>query len=319
MLRGLTAAACFGLAASAFAAGSVKLDSVLPYYETGSRVSGTIKSVGSDTMDTLMTQWAERFERYYRKASVEIDSAGAGYAMPALIEGVAQFAPMARDANADEIEGFEDRYGYEPLQLRTAFDTMAIFVHKDNPIEGLSLDQIEQIFSVNGADITWGDLGLTGEWADQPVSLYGRNTTSGASDFFQSVALNGAEFKPGVKALPDSDAMVQSIANDKYALGYSGLGYASAEVRAIPLAVDAGEEFVPPNVETANNGEYPLTRNLYLTINHRAGSTMLPRHAEFIKLIYSKQGQEIVLNNGFFPVSAETAREELLNAGISID
>ena len=318
MLRGLTAAtACLGIAAGTLTAGSIKLDNELPYYEVGSRVSGSLTSVGSNTMNTLMVQWFERYERYHPNVSIEIESKGSAAAPPALIEGSAQLGPMSRDMNEVEIDGFERCYGYEPTQLRVAIDALAIFVHQDNPIEGLTLDQVELIFSVNGADMTWGDLGLIGEWANIPISLYGRNSTSGAYGFFKEVGLGGADFKPTINEKLGSSAVVHSVSTDKFALGYSGFGYATADVRAIPLAIDSSDHMFEPSVEHANSGDYPLAHNLYLTVNHRPGSKMTPNRVEFIKLIYSKQGQEIVVNNGYYPVSAEVARKELRRVGIS--
>lgn len=319
MLRRLTAATAFlGIAAaSTLIAGTVKLDNELPYYKAGSGVSGSLKSVGSDTMNNLMTLWFERFERAYPNVSTAVEGKGSSTAPPALIEGIAQFGPMSRTINVIESDNFERRYGYKPTQLRTAIDALAVFVHKDNPINGLTLEQVEQVFSVNGADMTWGDLGLTGDWKNKPVSLYGRNSASGAYGFFKEVGLGGAEFKPTIKELPGSSTVVQGIATDKYAMGYSGLGNATADVRAIPLSSDEDAGMFEPNAENANSGDYPLARYLYLTVNYRPGATLDPLRAEFIRLIYTKEGQEIVVKDGFFPVSAELARTELRKVGIS--
>ncbi|MCB9837886.1 MAG: PstS family phosphate ABC transporter substrate-binding protein [Phycisphaeraceae bacterium] len=311
------AAACLGIAASTLIAGSVKVDNELPYYKTASGVSGSLKSVGSDTMNNLMTLWFERFEKSYPNVSTEVEGKGSSTAPPALIEGIAQFGPMSRPIKDSEIDKFEKRYGYKPTQLRTAIDALAVFVHKDNPIKGLTLEQVEQIFSVNGADMTWGDVGLKGEWANKPISLYGRNSASGTYGFFKEVGLGGNDYKPTVKEQPGSSAVVQGVATDKYAMGYSGLGYATADVRAIPLAIDSHEPMFAPNAENANSGDYPLARFLYLTVNYKPGSKLEPLRAEFIKLIYTKEGQEIVVKDGYFPVSADLAREDLRRVGIS--
>jgi phosphate transport system substrate-binding protein len=319
MLRRLTAAtACLGImAASTLIAGSVKLDNELPYYKASSGVSGSLKSVGSDTMNNLMTLWFERFERAYPNVSTEVEGKGSSTAPPAMIEGIAQFGPMSRAIKGSESDQFEQRFGYKPTQLRTAIDALAVFVHKDNPIKGLTLEQVEQIFSVNGADMTWGDLGLTGEWKNKPVSLYGRNSASGTYGYFKEVGLGGADYKPTVKEQPGSSAVVQGIATDKFAMGYSGLGYATADVRAIPLASDEDEGMFEANAQNSNSGDYPLARYLYLTVNYRPGAKLDPLRAEFIKLIYTKEGQEIVVKDGYYPVSAELARTELRKVGIS--
>jgi len=317
MLRRMTiAAAAVGLAATTLF-GAVKVDPDLPFYRPSSGVSGSIKSVGSDTMNNLMTLWFERFENYYPNVSTEVEGKGSSTAPPALIEGIAQFGPMSRAMKDAEIDSFERRFGYKPIPMRTAIDALAVYVHKDNPIESLTLDQVQRIFSVNGPDMTWGDLGLTGQWKNKPISLYGRNSASGTYGYFKKVGLGGADYKPTVKEQPGSSAVVQGIATDKFAMGYSGLGYMTADVRAVPLSIDDPDYFFEPNAENAVSGEYPLARFLYMYVNHRPGSKLEPLRAEFIKLVFSKQGQEVVIKDGYFPVSANIAREDLRKVGIS--
>lgn len=319
MLRGLiTAGACFGLTASALAAGPVMIDNQLPYYETASVDSGAINCVGSNTMGSIVNQWFERYERFYPSVNVGIESDGSGTAPPAMIEGFAQFGPMTRLWSEGEIEQFDDRFGHAPTQLRVGTDAMGIFVNEDNPIEGLTLDQLEQVFSVRGADMTWGDLGLTGDWTNQPVTLYGRNASAGAFGFFKQAGLSGLDFKESLTELPSSDAVVQNVALDKYSIGYSGVGYVEHGVKMIPLAFGDDSGMISPSFETADSGEYPLTRNLYLTVRFREGSKLNRRNTEFLKLVYSKQGQEIVIKDGFYPVSAKTAFEELKSVGIEL-
>ncbi|GIW73991.1 MAG: phosphate-binding protein PstS [Phycisphaerales bacterium] len=307
LVLGLTAAVA---GASVLVAGP-QIDSKLPTYRPVSGVSGSIKSIGSDTMNNLMTLWGEEFKAFYPSVQIEIEGKGSSTAPPALIQGQAQFGPMSRPMKASEIDAFEQRFGYKPTALRTAIDALAVFVHKDCPLDEISIQQITEVFSVAGKDMTWGDLGVTDRgWASRPISLYGRNSASGTYGYFKDVALQGNDFKPSVKEQPGSSAVVQGVASDRYSMGYSGVGYATADVKMLKVSLDGSEAF-PPDPEYANSGEYPLARFLYVYVNADPVKGLDPLRAEFVKLIFSKQGQEVVLKDGYFPVSAKVAREDL--------
>jgi len=300
---------------------AVELDPKLPDYKPVSGVSGNLKSIGSDTLNNLMSLWSEGFRAQYPGVKIEIEGKGSSTAPPALIEGTAQFGPMSREMKAKEIETFEQKFGYKPSHIRTAVDSLAVFVHKDNPIKCLTLQQLDAIFSKTrkgGATkdvVTWGDLGLKGEWADKPISLYGRNSASGTYGYFKEVALFGGDYKDTVKEQPGSSAVVQGIASDKYAIGYSGVGYKTADVRIVPLALKEGACF-DATAENAYSGDYPLARFLYVYLNKKPGEAMDPLRAEFIKFIFSKQGQQVVLKDGFYPVSQAMAEEDMKALGI---
>lgn len=316
-------AAVTAVAASHVSA-QVTVDDKLPKYTQVSGVSGSIKSVGSDTMNNLMTLWAEGFLAKYPNVQVEIEGKGSTTAPVALIAGTAQYGPMSREMKAKEIDDFEKKYGYKPTPMATSLDVLSVFVHKDNPIatKGLTLQQVDAIFSKGrrggGAkDIkTWGDLGLTGEWASKPISLYGRNSASGTYGFFKDVALFGGDYKDEVKEQPGSSSVVQGIASDKYAIGYSGIGYITADVKAVPLAADANGKMVPAGAEGAYSGEYPLARPLLVYVNYKPGSTLDPLRREFIKYMFSFEGQQDVLKDGYFPVPAALAADQLAKFGI---
>jgi len=305
------------------AAAAVEIDSLLPAYQPVQGVSGNLKSIGSDTMNNEMTLWAEGFLAIYPNVQIEIEGKGSSTAPPALINGTAHFGPMSRQMKSKEVDAFEERFGYKPTQLRTSIDMLAIYVHKDNPIEGLTLQQVDAIFSKTRKgglpeDIrTWGDLGLTGEWKSKPISLYGRNAASGTYGYLKEHALFKGDYKDEVKEQPGSSSVVQGVASDRYAIGYSGIGYKTADVRAVPLAVDAGSPFVSASPENAYTGNYPLARFLYLTVNYQPGSELDPLRREFIKFVFSKQGQEAVVKDGYFPVPAAIARQELESVGIA--
>ena len=299
------------------------VDVSLPAYEkVGSEVSGSLKCVGSDTMNNLVALWAEGFKKFYPGVSEGIEGKGSASAPPALTEGTCTFGPMSRDWKPSEIDEFKKKHGYPPTTVPVAIDMLAVFVHKDNPLKGLSLQEVDAIFSKNrtgGAKSeirTWGDLGLTGEWKDKPISLYGRNATSGTYGYFKEHALFKGDFKPTVKEQPGSSAVVQAVASDKYAIGYSGIGYVTADVRALPLAAKTGGEQVEPEAANAYAGTYPLARFLYLSVNHKPGSQLDPLRREFIRYVLSGSGQGDVKKDGYLPVTAAVAKRALGTVGI---
>jgi len=312
--RTIATIALLGVAGSAFAQ-AVKVESAIPAYTPAQGVSGNLKSVGSDTMNNEMTLWAEGFRKHYRNVKIEIEGKGSSTAPPALTAGTAQFGPMSRPMKADEVDKFEKKYGYKPTEVRTSVDVVAVYVHKDNPISGLTLQQVDAIFSKtrrSGAkkDIkTWGDLGLTGEWKDKPISLYGRNSASGTYGFFKENALAKGDYKDSVKEQPGSSSVVQGIASDRYGIGYSGIGYKTADVKAVPLASKA-DKFFAPNPENGYQGLYPLSRYLLLYVNKAPGKALDPVRGEFLKYILSQDGQEAVVKDGYFPLPHKIVMDE---------
>ena len=315
--------AAAALLAARPAAQSVQLDPKLPAYKVVQGVSGSIKSIGSDTMNNEMALWAEGFKKAYPNIQIEIEGKGSSTAPPALVAGTSTFGPMSRTMKQEEIDAFEKAFGYKPVALPTSIDMLAVYVHKDNPIQGLTLQQVDAIFSKTrkgGAPAelrTWGDLGLTGEWANKPISLYGRNSASGTYGYFKEHALFKGDYRDDVKEQPGSSSVVQAVASDKYAMGYSGIGYKTADVRAIPLAARAGEAFVAADPANAYTGEYPLARFLYLYLNYKPGTELDPLRREFVRYVFSKQGQNDVIKDGYFPVTAEIANRAMAEVGLS--
>jgi phosphate transport system substrate-binding protein len=269
-----------------------------------------------------MTLWSEGFKSSYPNVKLEIEGKGSSTAPPALIAGTAQFGPMSRPMKKQEIDEFEKKYGYKPLAIRSAVDALAVFVHKDNPIKCLSLPQLDAIFSKTrkGGEAkeaaTWGDIGLTGEWASKPISLYGRNSASGTYGYFKEVALFNGDYKDSVKEQPGSSTVVQGIASDKFAMGYSGIGYKTADVNVVPLATKTGGKCFEGNDENAYSGDYPLARFLYIYVNKNPNQALDPVRGEFIKYVYSKLGQQVVIKDGFFPIPAAIAEDDLKMFGL---
>jgi phosphate transport system substrate-binding protein len=264
-----------------------------------------------------MTLWAEGFNKMYPNVKIEIEGKGSSTAPPALVAGTAQFGPMSRPMKGAEIDAFEKKYGYKPAVIRSAVDALAVFVHKDNPIKCLSLQQVDAIFSKtrkggNDKDVTnWSQLGVEGEWANKPISLYGRNSASGTYGYFKEVALFNGDYKDSVKEQPGSSTVVQGIASDKFAIGYSGIGYKTADVKAVPISAKSGGKCVEATAEMAYAGEYPLARFLYIYTNINPNQPVEPVRAEFIKFIYSQEGQAATVKDGYFPVTAAIAEDDL--------
>jgi phosphate transport system substrate-binding protein len=288
------------------------LDPALPDYKAISGVSGNLNSIGSDTLNNLMTLWAEGFKKAYPNVNIQIEGKGTSTAPPALIEGTAQIGPMSRPMKAEEIDAFEKKYGYKPTEVKVAIDALAVFAHKDNPLKGLSMKQVDSIFSKTrkkgGEDISdWGQLGLDAS-KGRAISLFGRNSASGTYGFFQEHALGKGDFKPTVKEQPGSSAVVQGVGADPYAIGYSGIGYKTSSVRALPLAGSDGN-FYDANYDNALSGDYPLARFLLVYVNKKPGQPLDLLTLEFIKFVLSKEGQAIVEKDGYYPMPAEIAAE----------
>ena len=298
------------------------VDPNLPKYEKASGVSGNLSSVGSDTLANLMTLWAEDFKRNYPNVNIQIQAAGSSTAPPALTEGTANVGPMSRKMKDKEIGAFEKRYGYKPTAIPVAIDALAVFVHKDNPIKGMTLAEVDAVFSSTRKcgfkkDVnTWGDLGLEGNLSKQTIQLYGRNSVSGTYGYFKKVALCKGDFKNNVNEQPGSASVVQSVSESINSIGYSGIGYKTASVRALPLTKKAGSDFVAPTPANAVTGAYPLSRFLYVYINKAPNKALAPLEAEFVKSVLSQQGQEVVVKDGYVPVPAAVAEKTLIELGL---
>ena len=295
---------------------ALKADAALPVYQKVSGVSGTLSSVGSDTLNNLLTLWSEGFRKLYPNVNIQVEGKGSSTAPPALIEGTAQLGPMSRKMKSEEMDKFEGKYGFKPTNISVAIDTLAIYVHKDNPVKSLSLVDVDAIFSKNRRgggtkDLnTWGALGLNGAWSNRAISLYGRNSASGTYGFFKEHALFKGDFKDRVKEQPGSASVVQGVESDLGAIGYSGIGYRTSGVRIVPLAKKPGEPAFEPDYGNALSGKYPLSRALYIYVAKAPGKPLDKLTSEFLKFVLSRQGQEIVIKDGYLPLPAKLAEKE---------
>lgn len=289
------------------------VDADLPDYEKVSGISGGLSSVGSDTLANLMTLWAEEFNREYPNVSIQIQAAGSSTAPPALTEGTSNFGPMSRQMKDKEIAAFEEKYGYKATPIRVAIDALAVYTHKDNPIEGMSIPQVDAVFSATRScgyseDITnWSQLGLDlGN-----IQLYGRNSVSGTYGYFKKVALCKGDYKNSVNEQPGSASVVQGVTKSLNGIGYSGIGYKTSGVKAVALSKEDGGEFIPATKANAANGTYPLSRYLYVYVNKAPNKPLAPIDREFIKMVLSKVGQQVVVKDGYVPLPASVVEQEL--------
>ncbi len=321
MKKFLTVAALSSTAAFANYA-SADVDPALPDYTRTSGVSGNLSSIGSDTLNNLMTLWAEEFNKFYPNVNIQIQGVGSSTAPPALTEGTANLAPMSRGMRQSEIQAFEARFGYAPTELPVAVDMLAVYVNRDNPIESLSLPQVDAIFSATRrcgyeSDITrWGQLGLTGAWANRDFALYSRNAVSGTYGFFKDNAMCGGDFKSSINEQPGSSSVVQGVTESINGIGYSGIGYRTSGVRVVPLSATEGGTVYEATAENAASGDYPLARYLYVYINKHPNRELDPLTREFVKMLYSKAGQSVVLRDGFVTLPASLTNEVLSQLGI---
>ncbi len=293
----------------------VSVEAGIPGYQRTSGVSGNLSSVGSDTMNNMMTLWGEAFAKMYPNVKIQVEGKGSSTAPPALISGTAQFGPMSRAMRGTEVDQFEKKYGYKPVQLRAAYDALAVYVNKDNPLDKATLAQIDGVFSKSRrrggkAAATWGDLGLTGDWASRPISLYGRNSASGTYGFFKEHVLQNGDYKDTVKEQPGSASVVQGVTEDRFGIGYSGIGYRTSGVKVVALT-DKGAAHSDGSYADVVANKYPLARFLYIYVNKGPGKPLDPSVLEFVKLIFSKEGQEVVVKDGYYPLPASIIAEEL--------
>ncbi len=300
-------------------ASAVSVDEGIPEYKAVSGISGNLSSVGSDTLANLMTLWAESFKRSYPNVNIQIQAAGSSTAPPALTEATASFGPMSRKMKSKEIAAFEDRYGYKPTAIPVAIDALAVYVNKDNPVKGMSIPDVDAVFSSTrkcggDKDINkWGDLGLTGNWKNRDIQIYGRNSVSGTYGYFKKKGLCKGDFKNNVNEQPGSASVVQSVSSSANGIGYSGIGYKTSGVRAVPLTKKAGGKYVEATPANAVSGEYPLSRFLYVYVNKHPNKELAPLDKEFVKLILSQEGQEVVIKDGYIPLPEAVVKKYLGN------
>lgn len=317
LMKSVMGVAIAGALFSGAVSADAKVDAGLPDYQRASGVSGNLSSVGSDTLANLMTLWAEEFKREYPNVNIQIQAAGSSTAPPALTESTSNLGPMSRKMKDKEIAAFEKKFGYKPTAIPVAIDALAVYVHKDNPVKGMTIADVDAIFSSTRKcggekDVTkWGDLGMTGAWADRSIQIYGRNSVSGTYGYFKKKALCKGDYKNNVNEQPGSASVVQSVSSSLNGVGYSGIGYKTSGVKAVALTKKAGTPFVEATPDNAVNKTYPLARFLYVYVNKQPNKPLAPLEREFIKLVLSKVGQQVVVKDGYIPLPLKAAEKSL--------
>ena len=327
------------LSALSAAAAPLRAADRYPRYVPQGALTGELHSIGTDTMDTLTLAWLEIFRRAHPQVEATMEARGANTAFPGLLSGESQLAPLSRAASAKEIETFTKKFGYAPTEIRVTLGTydafglsppIVIFVHRDNPLNALTLAQLEEIFARDGKITTWGQLGLGGEWADRSIALWGLRLPNGTATFFQEAAMHRRDFRPTMILRPTADGLSRSaqrapnggvqafgdilagIARDRFALGYAASGYETTGLKPLALAPTADRAAVAPTRENVASLRYPLVRFTYLYLNRAPGQPLAPNVGEFLRLVLSQQGQDLVAQrSGFLPLPARIACEEL--------
>lgn len=317
--------------------GKPVIEAGIPSYAAGAKVSGSLTIAGSDTMHPLLVQLAIEFRRWYTDTKIAVQGGGTDAAMEAFLQGNAysrrgdgnvtghlasndvMLLASSRTLSPREVEEFRARFGYEPTEVPIAMDAVAIYVNRENSIEGLTLEHVEAIFGVAHKrglqeDIrTWGQVGLRDGWEEKPLHLYGRDKRSGTRTFFKHVALLDGELKAEVREEPGSASEILAIARDPLGIGYAGIEFQASMVRAVPLAEKAGMPYVKPSPDSASNGTYPLSRHLYLYVNKAPDAELKPAILEFLRFVNSREGQEAVVKAGAYPLPLALAAKNLQN------
>jgi phosphate transport system substrate-binding protein len=302
------------------------VDPALPAYQPQGGLRGELHSVGADVMDVVTLGWLELFRAAHPKVTATLEARAPGTAIPALVNGWGHLGPVARELFPHEEEQFREKFGYAPTAVRVAtasYDhtgtaqTIGFYVNDDNPLASLTLDQVRELYAKGGALSKWGQLGLTGDWAERPIELWGLKRPSGVANYLQTRVLGGREFRTGINErvnqddVPALDAITTGIASSRYAIGYSGLGSARSGIKVLALAERDGAATVAPTRENVAAHRYPLARFVYIYVNRAPGKPLDPNVREFLRLVLSREGQEVVARQGLYlPLTAALAREE---------
>ena len=301
------------------------VDSGLERYSPKAQVSGGFKVQGSDTMHALMRRLVVDFQTRQPKVSIDLRSGGSTKAITEFLEPPqpgrivvkeerakqALLVSSSRELTDSEMKQFSAQRGYEPLIMPIAVDAVALYVHKDNPLPGLTLDQADAIFSTDRRrglkkDIgLWGDLAMDNGWEQARIQLYGRDRRSGTRAFFQEHVMAGGEFKPTVQEVPGAASVILALSRDPLGIGYSGIGLQTSSVRIVPVADIQGMPWVAPSAATVADQSYPLRRLLYLYFDKEPGASLPPAVQEFLTFVKSREGQETVVRAGFYPLPME--------------
>lgn len=286
------------------------LDNRIPDYRKVESLTGKIRSVGSSTLSNLLNRWADDFKLLYPAVQFDVTGGGSSIAMPALLEGRADLAPMSRAMNEKELALFQSKFGYPPTRVTVGLDAIAVYVNKHNPLETATLKQLDSVFSITrkrgGPEIlTWGQLGLPAPWAEKEIIIKAPAKTHGMHGVFRDMVLEGGDYRYELRSEPVSTSIVQGVGAEPTAIGFASYFFATKRTRPLALSATDGGPYFPPTQKNCLDGKYPLTRFLYIYINRKGDAPLNPTTGHFLRFICSKQGQKVAADEGNFPLSAE--------------
>lgn len=305
----------------------------LPRYAPEQLLKGRLHSVGADSMDVMTFGWIRMLRRAHPNLEITMEARSSLTAAPALTNGLADVAPIAREFLPSELAMFRQKFGYDPLLIRVASGSyatnnrshaLAVYVHRENPLRELTLAQLDAIFSSSRkrghpTEIkVWGDIGLTGDWAYRPISIYSMRRPNGIVNFFQQRVLLEGDFKATLAERSNSSdqgalvAVTEAVAADIGGIGFAGFAHANDRVRALALAQSEGSPYVLGTPDSVSDQTYPLARWVYIAVNKPPSQPLPPQVREFLRLVLSYEGQRIVAqDDAFLPLPAVIVREEL--------
>jgi phosphate transport system substrate-binding protein len=297
---------------------ATELDNTLPDYRRSVEVSGKLRSVGSSALTQMLNRWAEDFKRVHPAFELEVVGGGSGSGPPALTDGQADLAPMSRPMNTAERSAFRTKHGYDPIQITVGLDALAIYVNKNNPIQKISLRELDALYSITrkrgGRELTtWGELGATGDWADKSIRVFGPQSSQGMYGVFRTEILDGGEYRYDMRTEPVASAIVQGVGADDYAIGFASQSLASARTRALAISELPDSAATLPTHANALKETYPLARKLFVYLNRKPGTPLPPLVQEFVTFICSKQAQRINLELDGFPLNAAMAERQCVS------
>ncbi len=287
------------------------LDPKIPAYIPQQPASGTLSISGSTIVKPLVQAWVNELMRRHPRLKITVSTDASEAGLAALLAHRTGMAAMSRRLTASEIAEFVREYGYEPTEVPVAGDAMAIFVNKDNPVTGLSLDELDAMFcrerrrGLAYAIDSWGLVGVMDEWFEAPVQLYGRNGKSSLGYFFREEVCKDGTFHPQLVDADGSASVVLDVGRDQYGIGFSAISYGTSMVKPVPIAFVKGGRYVEPSIEAVMDGSYPLRRNLYLYVAKPPKTAPSQESAELVRYVLSRQGQQLARDLGYLPLSFE--------------
>ncbi|HEV2133477.1 MAG TPA: substrate-binding domain-containing protein [Terracidiphilus sp.] len=308
-----------------------KVDAAIPAYQPVAHLVGSLRGVESNTVTNLMQLWIDGFTKIYPDVHFQVDIGGSGQGGPRLTAGSADFAFISREMMGRELAPYVEKLGRKPMDLEVsggsldvkAFTDAVVFVvNKANPLDHISFDQLDAIYSathnrgIKTPITTWGQLGLTGDWADKPIHTWGVEIPNGYDVFVNMRVLANGQWKDGIQSLPTVIPLSDKVGADQYAISYTGLAWDSnPNTKVLSLSIHNGGPYISPTFQTVASQAYPLSRVIYMFFNQQPDHPLNPLLLEFFRYILSRQGQQQIVKDGIFtplPAALDAQQREWL-------